>query len=395
MTPLAHRAPAPRARAGTLAGLGVVAGLLVGTASAWAAPVSPCPDARYLIPLEDEPLIVGAHVVPDAVVVVGREVSITSGCRAAPAKKMKGTRRGTLVAASWRMCGDTRRVRLTATIVDDCRVMTGIRRARGAQPRHFTAFISVCGDGIVDAARHEDCDGAPCADGRACTDCSCPPPPPPSSTTSTTTTTTTSSTATVTTVPDSCAELCGDDFIDEECFEQCDGDDLGDAVCPGDSSDGALLDCPQCTDACRLDFSCCPTTTVTTSTSSSSSTSSSTSSTSSSTTLPVVRFATQVAPILTGSCLGLFCHTSQFLAGGLDLSTTAKAYAGLVNALSTECGGAKRVVPGTPSASYLMSKIAAAGPCLPTTPMPLGRPALPAGDITRIRTWILQGAPNN
>jgi hypothetical protein len=300
---LARPAPPPGGWAGTLAGLGVLAGLLVGTASAWAAPVSPCPDARYLIPLEDEPLIVGAHVVPDAVVVVGREVSITSGCRAAPAKKMKGTRRGTLVAASWHMCGDTQRVRLTATIVDDCRVMTGVRRARGARPRHFTAFISVCGDGIVDAARHEDCDGAPCADGRACTDCRCPP--------------------------------------------------------------------------------------------SSSSTSTSTSSTSSSTTLPVVRFATQVAPILTGSCLGFGCHTSQFLAGGLDLSTTAKAYAGLVNALSTECGGAKRVVPGSASASYLMSKIAAAGPCVPTTSMPLGLPALPAADVATIRTWILQGAPNN
>src|SRR5262249_10129116 len=94
----------------------------------------------------------------------------------------------------------------------------------------FVARASRCGDGIVDAGGGEQCDGAPCASGGACTaDCTCAPPP-----TSTTTTTTTLAHATTTTVagqldctmtPKSCALLgtevncCGNNIVDpgEEC----------------------------------------------------------------------------------------------------------------------------------------------------------------------------------
>jgi hypothetical protein len=103
--------------------------------------------------------------------------------------------------------------------------------------------------------------------------------------------------------------------------------------------------------------------------------------------------ATQVQPIFTKSCIGGGCHAGLSPAQGLDLSL-GKSYTNLVNVASTECTTTKRVLPSTPSMSYLMFKLQGSGPCFTGTRMPKGAP-LAAADINTISAWIAAGAPNN
>lgn len=103
--------------------------------------------------------------------------------------------------------------------------------------------------------------------------------------------------------------------------------------------------------------------------------------------------ATQVQPIFTKSCTGGGCHAGSTPAQGLDLSS-GKSYLNLVNVASTQCITTKRVLPSTPSMSYLMFKLQGSGPCYAGTRMPKGAP-LAVADITTISAWIAAGAPNN
>lgn len=102
---------------------------------------------------------------------------------------------------------------------------------------------------------------------------------------------------------------------------------------------------------------------------------------------------TQVQPIFTKSCLGAGCHAGASPAQALDLSS-GKSYANLVNVASGECPATKRVLPGTPTMSYLVWKLQGTGPCFSGTRMPKGQP-LGASDLNTISAWISAGAPNN
>ncbi len=103
--------------------------------------------------------------------------------------------------------------------------------------------------------------------------------------------------------------------------------------------------------------------------------------------------ATQVQPIFTKSCGGGGCHAGASPAQGLDLSA-GKSFGSLVNIASAQCPTVKRVLPSTPSMSYLIHKLQGAGPCFLGTRMPKGQP-LAAVDINTISAWIAAGAPNN
>lgn len=103
--------------------------------------------------------------------------------------------------------------------------------------------------------------------------------------------------------------------------------------------------------------------------------------------------ATQVQPIFTKSCGGGGCHAGASPAQGLDLSA-GKSFGSLVNIASAQCPTVKRVLPSTPSMSYLLHKLQGAGPCFMGTRMPKGQP-LAAVDINTISAWIAAGAPNN
>lgn len=155
---------------------------------------------------------------------------------------------------------------------------------------------------------------------------------------------------------------CGDGVIDRDGNEQCDGG----AGCDPDR---------HCTDGCVCLRDGETTTTSTTTT-----------------TLPVVSFSREVQPILTSTCAIPLCHEGPHAEQGMDLRQ-GHAYDALVGVDSVQCAE-KRVEPGQPATSYLMSKLEGAGPCFIGAVMPSGG-ALPPADVDAIRNWIIQGAREN
>jgi hypothetical protein len=98
--------------------------------------------------------------------------------------------------------------------------------------------------------------------------------------------------------------------------------------------------------------------------------------------------------IFNPTCLDMFCHTTEFMAGNLVL-VEGQSYAQLVNVLSdnpaARTAGLLRVEPDVPDESFLVIKLT--NPTLPQgSRMPLGKPPLPAADIELIRAWIAAGA---
>ena len=101
-----------------------------------------------------------------------------------------------------------------------------------------------------------------------------------------------------------------------------------------------------------------------------------------------VSYAADIQPIFNGSCGGSACHTNGGAAFGVDLSN----YAATMASRGSQYSGAT-VVPGNPDSSPLVDKIEPN----PThgSRMPLGRAALNATQIQKIRTWIQNGANND
>jgi serine protease len=152
---------------------GVVALSVLGfllAATPVAAKRTPC-SGRYLIAGS---LVPGAVAI-DVVAVDGKQVSINSGC--APRRaRVRATRRGTRVQASWRTCsGLAGKAKLKASIdAATCSLMSGRFRAkRDGVAVQFTATRSQCGDAVIDPALGEECDGGGCAAGSCDGTCHC------------------------------------------------------------------------------------------------------------------------------------------------------------------------------------------------------------------------------
>jgi hypothetical protein len=90
--------------------------------------------------------------------------------------KLRALKRRNVVAASWKDCGGlSGRIRLSATITDDCATLSGTLRAKGFKKK-LSAVRSECGDGVLDADGGEACEpgAVACAENRECRDdCSC------------------------------------------------------------------------------------------------------------------------------------------------------------------------------------------------------------------------------
>lgn len=105
-----------------------------------------------------------------------------------------------------------------------------------------------------------------------------------------------------------------------------------------------------------------------------------------------VSFARDVQPIFDARC---GCHVRGQTAAGLDLAA-GSAYDDLVGAPSFQAD-MSQVEPGAPEKSYLLRKVdgtqldagGAGGR------MPLGRAPLSPDELSTLRRWIDQGAPNN
>src|SRR3989475_729229 len=167
----------------------------------------PCPPGRYF---SNESLLpADASSSDEAVVVGGTAISIGDACRAVPVKLWL-SKSGTKLRARWKGCASLQgKVRLRATIDPTCSIMAGTLIARKLRfTKHFAARLSICGDGILDIARGEQCDGSiGCGPGEVCTGCVCVANQgttttcyvPSSTTSSSSSSTTSSSTSTITT----------------------------------------------------------------------------------------------------------------------------------------------------------------------------------------------------
>src|SRR5436853_164223 len=131
----------------------------------------PCPPGRYF---SNESLL-PADASSSDVVVGGTAISIGDACRAVPLKLWL-SKSGTKIRARWKGCASLQgKVRLRATIDPTCSIMAGTLIARKLRStKHFAARLSICGDGILDIARGEQCDGSiGCGPGEVCTGCVC------------------------------------------------------------------------------------------------------------------------------------------------------------------------------------------------------------------------------
>ena len=164
-----------------------------------------CQGGRFLVHGE---ALIAAETEPDAIVVNGASVAISSGCRPVAAK-VRAVHGHTIVRAYWLSCADPRRkVTFRAEIDESCHMTGTLTLKHPRSRRSFVASASTCGDGLVDADAGEACDDGNQAPGDGCeADCTPTPPPPPPPTTTTTTTpsrhSTTSTTLVVTDRPPS------------------------------------------------------------------------------------------------------------------------------------------------------------------------------------------------
>jgi hypothetical protein len=117
---------------------------------------------------------------------------------------------------------------------------------------------------------------------------------------------------------------------------------------------------------------------------------------------PTVSYAGNIQPIYNRSCAtSTACHIGPTSGGGMELQQ-AVSYGATVNQPSTEQPRLLRVKPGDPDASYLLQKVEGT-PGISGLQMPQGCPGAPAGgavcptpdEITAIRTWIMECAPDN
>src|SRR5882724_2483493 len=176
--------------------------LMVSAAPSKATKPEPCPPGRYFV-LNQSLLPADASSSDEAVVVGGTAISIGAACRAIPVKVWL-SKSGTKIRARWKGCAGLQgRVRLRATIDPTCSIMAGTLIARKLGfTKHFAARLSICGDGILDIARGEQCDGSiGCGPGEVCTGCVCVATQGTTTTTSYIPSSTTSSSSSSTTTP--------------------------------------------------------------------------------------------------------------------------------------------------------------------------------------------------
>ena len=202
--------------------IGIAAGLV---ADSQAKPPPPCA-GRFAIP---GPLQFGGLSIDAITIDQSKKLSI--GACGTAKKKVRGTKRGTVVNVVWPKCQNLKQVKLVGRLGTDCRGFTGSFKAKKTPKTTVAAQVSTgCGDGLVDPGLGEACEGSGCDAGEQCVTCRCEPIP---TTTTTTTTTTTSSTiagptstTTTTTAPTTTTTApfppsCGNGVIDpgEECEE--------------------------------------------------------------------------------------------------------------------------------------------------------------------------------
>ncbi len=99
-----------------------------------------------------------------------------------------------------------------------------------------------------------------------------------------------------------------------------------------------------------------------------------------------------IQPIFDQSCAFAGCHSTNNPAAGLDL-TAGNSRDALLEVMATQNPDVPLVTALNPTNSYLLTKLISAGTS--GQQMPLGGESLSEGQLELVRTWILQGAPDN
>jgi hypothetical protein len=107
-----------------------------------------------------------------------------------------------------------------------------------------------------------------------------------------------------------------------------------------------------------------------------------------------VSFKLNVQPILSNACATDGCHSTNNAQSGLILSP-GFAFGNIVNVVATQVAPERRVVPGSPDASYLFRKIINAPGIVGGVMPPGGLTPLTEAQLTTINAWIAEGAANN
>ena len=112
-----------------------------------------------------------------------------------------------------------------------------------------------------------------------------------------------------------------------------------------------------------------------------------------------ISLAADIEPTLATNCAVAGCHSEPAPQEFLDMSTAALAYMGLVGVPSTRRPPLLRVLAGDSGRSEMVRKLLAVVPPFgegdPMPPPTTGMPLLSDADVSLIREWIDQGAPNN
>src|SRR5206468_3801592 len=372
-------------------------------------------------------------------------IAIAGHCPAVRVR-IRGTRKGTRVVASWpkNACGPGK-VQLTAMIDAGCHAMQGVLRISRSRPVHFIA--PRCGDGMIDTVDGEACDGAAgCDAGQECSpDCRCVArsgPPPAVSFggdvqpifSARCAVPLCHSGATPTQGLDlspgrSYAAIVGRPSTERPDLKIVDpgapatsylewkiaGAPAGQSILGSAMpltggplsaaeqaiirnwiAEGALNDQPPSTTTTVTSTSTTVATVETTSTTVPTVTSTSTTSTTTTQPPALVSFRGDVQPIFTASCALPGCHSGPIPTQGLDLSE-GSSYAVLVGRSSTDLPTVKLIDPGSATTSYLLWKVgkAPAGQSIMGLPMPLLGGPLTLAQVVTISDWVTQGALDN
>ena len=188
---------------------------------------TPCPPDRYLLPSGISSLT-GDPSTESVPLVLGTGQSSLGSCTL-KSGKAKANKKGitTLVAKSppGTTCNGFKKVLVRVTLPAGCQSATVKVKAKKFPLQTLQASRSFCGDGQIDAAAGEQCDGSGCPATASCDgNCTCQPNP--TTTTSTTapastiaTTSTTTSTTTTTTIIGKCLDVDGNLTAQECSFE--------------------------------------------------------------------------------------------------------------------------------------------------------------------------------
>src|SRR5262249_22943802 len=153
----------------------LLAGGLPGAAAAKVKPV-PCPFARYVVTQGADQIIGDVTPKPAFLAVQSGTVVLGSCNMSGPAPKAKKSG-GTTLSAKAATCGTFSKVKLKAKMPKDCQTLSGTVKAKKLKPQPFQAKIATCGDGVIDTAGGEACDGSlGCSVGTCDATCVCQVP---------------------------------------------------------------------------------------------------------------------------------------------------------------------------------------------------------------------------